>query len=236
MKLRPRVVLQLAALLVALGASALAASDGYLYLVHGIPGRDVGATFNPGLPVDVSIGGECLLHGFTFGSTGGPLTLAGATYDVQVSLANTLAPCTNSAVITSQATVTGGANTTIVGAISGGEPALQAFADDLAPVATGSVRFTFVNSADAPALQATLTQLGVAKPKKFEVTAKAGAEGAITVPAGSYEVQVVASGSTTVLASEELGLANQAAIFSYAVGVAANNTVGLINRTIRDVF
>jgi hypothetical protein len=236
MKLRTTVVLQLAALLLALGASALAATDGYLYVVHGIPGRDVAATDNPGLPVDVSVSGECLLHGLAFSSTAGPYTLAAGTYDVQVSLANTLAPCTNAALVTSQATVAAEANATVVAAISGGEPALLEFVDDLAPVATGSARFIFVNSADAPTLKATLTQLDVKNPQTFSVTANAGAETAITVPAGYYQVQVVASGSTTVLTSEDITFDSQSAIFTYAVGEASNNSVGLINRTIRDVF
>jgi hypothetical protein len=40
MKLRARVVLQLAALCFVLAAYGFAADDDYLYIVHGIPGRD----------------------------------------------------------------------------------------------------------------------------------------------------------------------------------------------------
>ena len=58
MKLHTRVVLQLAALSLALGASALAQNSAYLYVVHGIPGRDVATNLNPGLPIYVEYSNE----------------------------------------------------------------------------------------------------------------------------------------------------------------------------------
>jgi len=49
------------------------ASPATFVVVHGIPGRDVAATLDPVLPVDVLIAGKyCLLQGFTFGSIAGP--------------------------------------------------------------------------------------------------------------------------------------------------------------------
>jgi hypothetical protein len=85
-------------------------------------------------------------------------------------------------------------------------------------------------------LQTTLTQVGVKNPKTYTVTANPDAQAAVTVSAGTYLVQVVATGSTTVLASEQIDLSNQSVILTYAAGEAANNSVGLISRTIRDVF
>jgi len=236
MKLSPRVVLQLVAFFLALSASALAASDGYLYVVQGIPGRDISGNLNPGLPLDVLVNGECLIRGLTFDNTSGPLSLAPGTYNVQISEANSLAPCTSSALVDSSVTLAGGESISVVAAINNGQPALEQFTDNLSAVTSGNARFVFVNSADAPTLQATLTQLNVKTPKTFTVTAKTDAQAAVIVPAGTYELQVVASGSTTVLASEQIALANQSATFTYAAGEAANNSVGLINREIRDVF
>src|ERR1019366_3380864 len=124
MKFRTRVVLQLAALLLALGASAFAANDAYLYIVHGIPGRDVADNLNPGLPIDILVNGKsCLVRGLTFGNTSGPLTLAAATYDVQISLSNTLEPCTNPVVIDAQVALTAGQNVSAVATISATQPA-----------------------------------------------------------------------------------------------------------------
>lgn len=59
MKLRTRVFLQLATLCFALAAYGFAADNAYLYIVHGIPGRDIADNLNPGFPIDVLINGEC---------------------------------------------------------------------------------------------------------------------------------------------------------------------------------
>jgi hypothetical protein len=90
MKLRTRVVLQLAALCFVLAAYGFAADDAYLYIVHGIPGRDISDNLNPGFPVDVLIAGEsCMPRGLTFANTSGPLSFSPGTYEVQISNANT---------------------------------------------------------------------------------------------------------------------------------------------------
>src|SRR5208337_1808411 len=177
----------------------------------------------PGLPVDVLINGKsCLIRGLTFGNTSGPFTLAAGTYDVQISLANTLAPCTNAAVIDSQVTLTTGESVSAVAAISATQLTLLQFTDNLSPVAPGNGRFVLINSSDAPALQATLTQVGVKNPQTFTVSANPGAQAAIGVPAGNYLVQITAVGSTTVLTSEQIGLADQSVTLSYASGEALN--------------
>ena len=188
-----------------------AADDAYLYIVHGIPGRNIEENLNPGFPIDVLVNGEsCLERGLAFGSTSGPLSFPPGTYDVQISEANTLAPSTNPSIIAAKVALPAGASVTAVAAISGGEPTLQ-FADNLTPVTPGYARFVFVQSADAGALQATLTQLDVKDPKTFTVIASPGKQLGINVPDGTYLVQVAASGGTTVLATEQIDLADQTA-------------------------
>ena len=49
-------------------------------------------------------------------------------------------------------------------------------------------------------------------------------------------MQVTASGTTTVLATEQINMADQTVNFTYAAGEASNGSVGLINKTVRDVF
>jgi hypothetical protein len=237
MKLRTRVVLQLAALCLLLGAYSFASDEAYLYIVHGIPGRDIADNLNPGFPVDILVNGKsCLAHGLTFGNTAGPYTLAAATYDVQFSPANTLAPCTNPVLLDTQVTLTPGENVSVVAAISSTQPVALQFVDSLSPVVPGNARYVFANSADAPALQVTLTQLGVKNPQTFTGSATPGRQTPIPVPAGTYLVQVTEVGSTTVLTSQEISLPDQSLTFAYACGETLNNTVGLVNRTIRDVF
>jgi hypothetical protein len=237
MNFRPRIVLHLATLLVVLVSYSFAAEDAYLYIIHAIPGRNVASNLNPGLPIDILINGKsCLVRGLTFGNTSGPLTLAPAQYQVQISLANTLAPCTNPAVIDSPITLASGQNTSAVATLLAGQATMLQFPVNLASLATGSTRFVLFNSADAPALTATLTQQDVPKPKIFSLTANPGAQTGTTVPMGTYLVQVFEAGSSTILTSQKITLANQSATFSYASGSTTNNTVELVNRVIRDVF
>jgi hypothetical protein len=237
MRLRTRVVLQLAALCFVLGAYSFAADNAYLTIVHTIPGRDVSDKVNPGFPIDVLINGEtCLPRNLSFGNTNGPLSFSPGTYEMLISEANSLAPCTNPPLIDSQVTLSAGVSVTVVAAVSGDQPTLLLLTDDLSPVTAGKARFVLVQAADAPALEATLTQVFVTKPKTFTVTANPGKQQKIGVPAGIYRIQLSVVGSTTVLASEQMALADQSATYAYAAGEAANNSVELVNRMVRGVF
>jgi len=238
MKHRTRVVLQLAALCFVLGVYGFAASDNaYLYIVHGIPGRDIADNLNPGYPIDVLINGkDCQVRGLTFGSSSGPFTLVAGTYSIEISEANTLAPCSNAPVINSSITLKPGDNMSAIAAINSNQATLVTLPDELGPVVPGNGRFVFAQVADAPTLTATLTQLFVKNPQTFTLTAAPGTEQWTGVPAGTYLVQITAEGSTTVLTSAEMGLADQTVTLAYASGEQLNNTVGLVTRTVRDVF
>jgi Domain of unknown function (DUF4397) len=236
MKFRTRVVLQLAALCL-LAAYSFAASNAYLYVVNAVPGRDIADNLNPGYPIDVLINGkDCLVRNLAFGNTDGPYTLAAGTYTVEISESNTLAPCTNAPVISSSISFKPGDNTSAVAAISSDQPILVTLPDDLGAVVPGNARFVFAQVADAPELEATLTQLYVKTPQTFTVTATPGTENWIGVPAGTYSVQITESGSTTVLTSQNITLQDQSVTLAYAAGEALNNTVGLVTRVVRDVF
>jgi hypothetical protein len=237
MKLRTRVVLQLAAMCFVLGSYGLAADNAYLYIVHGIPGRDIADNLNPGYPIDVLINGkECLVRGLTFGNSSGPFTLSAGTYSVEISESSTLTPCSNAAVISSSVTLKPGDNTSAVAAINSSQPTLLVLSDELGPVVPGKARFVFAQAADAPALTATLTELFVKNPQTFTLTSTPGTEQWVGVPAGTYLVEITAEGSSTILTSEQIGLADQSVTLTYGSGEALNNTIGLVTRTIRDVF
>jgi Domain of unknown function (DUF4397) len=167
-------------------------------------------------------------------TTSGPLSFPAGTFEVQISDANTLAPCTNPPIIDSKVTLTSGTSVSAVAAISGGQPALLQFTDNLSPT-PGNARFVFAHAAGAGTLQATLTQLYFKDAKTFTVTAGPGKQQSIRVPAGTYLLQVVA-GSTTLLAAEQIALTDQSATFTYATGEAANNYIRLVNRPVQGVF
>jgi len=153
-----------------------------------------------------------------------------------ISMANTLEPCTNPTLIEAQVPLLAGQNVSAVATISSTQTVLLQFVDPLGPVAPGNGRFVLVNSADAPALQATLTQEGVKNPQTFTISAAPGAQSWSGVPAGNYLVQITAVGGTAVLTSQQINLADQSVTLSYATGEELNNTVELVNRVIRDVF
>jgi hypothetical protein len=237
MKLRTRVVFQLAALCLAMGAYGFAADNAYLYIVHGIPGRDVAKNLSPVFPIDVLINGDtCLPRDVATGIVSGPFSFPAGTYEVLISEANSLAPCTNTPIINSQVNLTAGASVSAVLALSGGQPILHQYTNDLSTVAAGNARFTLVQVVDDSALQATLTQVGVKNPQTFTVTTSPGKQGAIAVPYGTYLIQLMVSGNTTVLASDTMALGNQSATFAYATGESINNSVTLVNKTVLDVF
>ncbi|MGA9529820.1 MAG: DUF4397 domain-containing protein [Terriglobales bacterium] len=236
MTLRTRTLLHLAALCLLLGAYSFAADNAYLYIANGIPGRDIADNLSPAFPIDVLFDGNCISRGLAFDSMTGPFSFAPGTYNVQISEANTLAPCSNPPITESKITLTAGISETAVAAISAGQPALLSLTDDFTSVTPGNARFDLAQTADAPALQATLTQVGVKTPQTFTVTANPGKQEAITVPAGTYLVQVVEKGETTVLTSQDISLPSQSTTLAYAVGQAANNSIVLVTKTVRDVF
>jgi hypothetical protein len=155
---------------------------------------------------------------------------------VQISEAKTLAPCTNTPLIDTPLTLAANTSVSAVAAVNTGKPGVLVFTDNLEAIAAGDARFVLANAADAAELQATLTQVGVTKPKSYTVTADPAKETAINVPAGAYTVQVVLSGGTTVLASQTINLPLQSTTFSYAAGEATNGSLGLVNKTVQGVF
>jgi hypothetical protein len=236
MKLRTRVFTQLAALGLVLAAYGFASDNAYLYVGNGIPGHDIANSVSPGYPVDILISGVCVRKGLAFGTISDPFAFSPGTYDVQVSEANTLTPCSNATIAGLDVALGGGRSVSVVAAIDGGAPSLLRFSDDLSSVTAGNARFVFGQAAETGTLEATLTQLNVSDPKTYSVTASAGTQQSIKVLAGTYLVQVFTSGGKTVLTSETIVLPDQAAIFTYATGQSANNSISLINKTVAGLF
>jgi len=237
MKAYARSVSQLILLSLVLSAASFAAEDASLYLVHGIPGRDVAATFNPGFPVDLLLNDNiCYLKGAIFGSSIGPLSLPAGEYDVKISPANSLAPCTNAPIMESTVKLASGSAVTAVLALnSTAAPALLTFTDDLKPVDVGDARFVFANAADASALTVTLTENFVKHPVTRTFTINGGQQVITTVPFGSYSLQATAVGSSVPL-TMTLFAPSQSVELGYFVGAASNGSVSLIPRLIQDVF
>lgn len=232
---RIRLVLGLAILCIAMSTAALASDNAYMYLVHGVPGLDYAAGTDPEFPVDVLINDEvCYVRGFWFGGIQGPLTFAAGTYDVKISVANSLAPCTNSPIVDSTVTLESGKNISAVFTLgSGGTPKLATFTNNFSAVNTNNGRILFALAAESPTVQVILENTSTKKLYTYSVNP--GSLLNVTLPSGVYTVEVN-EGTTTLVPSTTVVLYSQSATLLYAVGEASNNTVTMETRTVRDVI
>ena len=226
-----RVTLALALLCAAMSTAALASS---MYLVQGIPGRDYAAATDPAFPVDVLLNDEvCYVHGLPYGSMTGPLTLQPGTYNLKVSIADSLAPCTNTPLINRSVTIDAKTDISAVTALSeDGTPTLLTFTNNLSPVTEGMGRVLLAEAAGAPAVQAVFQNTVTMKTYTYSVDP--GTLLDIALPAGNYTVQLN-QGTTTLVAATFLRLDPQSVNLLYAVGEVANNTVALVTRSLKDV-
>jgi hypothetical protein len=232
MKNRIRLTLALALLCAAFSTASYASS---LYVVQALPGRNLAAATDPAYPVDVLLNDEvCYLHGVTFGTVAGPLTFEPGSYNVKVSIANSLAPCSNTPLVEKTVTIETRTDMSAVLTLdAAGAPALLTFTNNLAPVPANMARVLFTHVANAPALQLILQNTATMKLYTFAV--KPGALLDVNLPAGNYTVEVN-QGTTTLVVSTPLNLYAQSATLLYAAGQASNNSVILETRIIRDVI
>jgi hypothetical protein len=212
-----------------------AGSASSMYIVQGIAGRNYAVHTDPAFPVDVLLNDEiCSVHGLPFGSTQGPLTFNPGTYNIKVSMANTLAPCTNSPLINRSITIEPEKDTSAVLTLNeNGIPKLLTFTNNLSPVATGNGRLLFALAGDSAAVQVVLENATTKKTYTYNVAA--GSLLDATLPAGLYSVDVK-QGAATLAGDGMLFLDSQSVTLLYALGQANNNTVVLESRTLRDVI
>jgi Domain of unknown function (DUF4397) len=227
-----RTIFALALLCAALSTASLASS---LYIVQGIPGRDYANLTDPAFPVDILLNGEvCYVHGLAFGTVSGPLTFDPGTYNIKVSVANTLAPCTNDPLIDRSVTIAPESGYSAVIALnSEGTPQMLLFHNTMTPVAANTARIVLEQAANAPTLQVTLTNTSTQK--TYSYTVNRGGILSETLPSGFYTI-TIAQGATTLVAATPLTLDSQSATLLYTLGQSANNTVVLESKTLRDVI
>jgi len=234
MKNRIRLSLALA-LLCAAWTTAMSASDNaYMYLVQGIPGHDYSTATDPQFPVDVLLNDEvCYVRGLAYATIQGPLTFSPGTYDVKISVANSLAPCSNSPIVDSTVTLDSGKNVSVVFALNDtGAPTLSTFNNNFSAVTANNARFQFALAADSSTAQLVLQDTSTRK--LYNYTVNPGKLLTETVPAGNYTVEV-SQGTTTLVPSTNVDLPSQSVTLLFATGKASNSTVTLETKTIKDV-
>lgn len=227
-----RIAFEIATICILLSVSSFASS---VYIVQGIAGRNYAVHTDPAFPVDVLLNDEvCYVHGLPFGNIQGPLTFEPGTYDIKVSEANSLAPCSNSPLLDRAITIEAEKDYSAVLTLNeNGEPTLLTFTNNLSPVEAGNARCLFALAANSPAVQVLFENANTGK--VYTYTVNPGALLDASLPAGLYSVQVK-RGTAFLAGNGTLYLDSQAVTLLYALGQASNNTVVLEDRILRDVI
>jgi hypothetical protein len=206
-----------------------------MYIVQGIAGRDYLVQSDPAFPVDVLLNDEvCYVHGLPFGNIQGPLTFEPGTFNMKVSIANSLAPCSNSPLIDRSVTIEPETDiSTVITLNENGQPTVRIFTNNFSPVAANNSRVLFALAANSAAVQVVLENSNTNK--TYTYTVNPGGLLDVAVPAGLYSVQIK-QGATTLAGNGMLYLDSQSVTLLYALGQASNNTVVLETRALRDVI
>lgn len=238
-KLSVMIVVLVALLAVLVTPAVASPGQAHIYVVHGITGKDLGLASND-LPVDIKVAGGCLLQGFKFGEIAGPVAVPAGSYRVEISLANSAAPCSNAPVIAETIIVGRSESVSVVAHLRvNGSITLTKFTNQVGFVG-GQTRLIARHTANAPRVDIKATN--VANPAiaaSFLNVANAQVQfgGALaTVPAGTYNVGIFAAGTTTQVFDADLPLAPGKVYLAFAVGSLANSTFQVLLKEIPAAF
>ena len=169
--------------------------------------------------VDVIINGGVALSNVPFGAISDYLSVPAGTYNVKVSPAG--AANTGPYVIDADVTLTAGTDYTAIASGFLAEIYPAVLVDDNSAPAAGTSRVRFFHgSPDAPAVDIALIDGPV-----LIAGAPFGANATITVPAGTYDLEVRVAGTTTeVLQLRGLALADGVVYTAYASGLVADGS------------
>ena len=209
-----------------------------VFVIHGIPGADVGA---PGsLPVDISVNGACAIRGLQFKQIVGAFHFAPGTYSFAIHLANASAPCSNPAVIgPASIPLFSGENSTIIAHLTtAGAPTASKFVNNLSKTSPGRNRVSVFHTANAPAVDVYLT------PNFGDVLATAGLAtgvvngefGTLPAPAAAVQLVLTAAGSrAAAFGPAVVRLEPNKAYFFYVVGSLARGTLDIVAKDVSEL-
>jgi hypothetical protein len=228
-------VVALAIALSTFGTAFASSGNASVYVIHGIPGRDISPAIDPALPVDVSVNGACALTDFKFGQTVGPLSLSAGSYAIAISLAdNDPATGCNSAPVIGPAHFYfhNRENATVIAHLTeGGAPTATKFTNDVRRLGENRARLAVRHTANAPKVDIGLYRgdrevghlTGLYNPYELKTTVRAGDYSAAIFPAG---------GLSPVFGPVPLSLAARNLTIVYAVGSLANGTFTVLPQVI----
>ncbi len=226
--------------MIAASPNAQAQQSPSLLVVHGIEGADLGSNFLPSLPINLKIDGACVtVQPVQFGTASGPYPLTAGSHTVTISLANTTKPCSNAAVITQHVGLAAGQQFVLVAAEStSGAPAAEVYdLTEEVPVKAGTARVVVFHTANAPAVDISLTDNATGKSVVLSDLMPGGRIAGTVFPFTAYVERVMPTGTTTVVAGPtSFNAADRAVEALFVVGSAANSDVTVIAKEIPGVF
>lgn len=213
-----------AAILVA----AATASASPAYVVHGIPGIDLGA--DPALPVDIKLNGDCALEGVEFGDVAGPIDLPAGVKRIGVSLADASDPCGGPLAVTARVDISIAETAILIAHLDqNGAPTLSRFTADASPTDPHDGRLAVAHTAKAPAVDLSISRVGRDHPVATIEGLKPGqASFGAELPARMYDIAVSAAGEEDPLAVIPFTVENEISYVIFAVGSLDNATFTVI--------
>lgn len=193
------------------------AATGVVYLLQGMPNRNVDLYSN-GTKVGSNIAPKTVV---------GPMTVAAGTVNITVTNVGSTTPLVQRSV-----TVAAGQSVDAVTHLSAAAtplPLLTVFVNDLSPVTGGKVRLAVAHTADVPAADIRVDG-------KVLFSNVANGEGLTTVvPAGSYSVEIVPTGTTgpAVLGPATVDVAAGTLTRVFAIGQPASNSMDAIVQVLK---
>lgn len=183
-------------------------------VIHGIPG----------LPAAVEVfANDGKLFSFNYGELKGPLSLAPATYKIDVRL-------NGRTVLTASPTLMEGVNYSAIAHLDAkGSPKLSFFMNDVAAAKSGNARVTVRHTAQAVPVDVRGRPANMGNFGVLAGNLANSEEASLELPAGSYDVGLSAAGNTRIVfGPTTLALSARKLYTVYAVGVLGQQSFRLI--------
>jgi hypothetical protein len=199
-----------------------------VYVIHGIPGTDLGLPND--LPVDVWVNDANAIPNFKFKQVVGPIEFDPGTYNIKIAPAGTTDPVIEADVpLFANETVVLIAHLTDEGGITASK-----FVFDVSPTTGHDARFSFIHAANAPVVDVTGEWLSGGIMPMFRVDEiQNGEKFQVDARAKSWIIKLWPTGVPTVAAKKKIKMKKQNLRLLFAVGSLENATFTFVGLNIK---
>jgi hypothetical protein len=205
-----------------------------VYVIHGIPGADLG--LDPELPVDISVNGACAITAFKFKEIAGPLPFEPGVYNIAISVANAENPCSNDPVIEAEVLIRPGENTTIIAHLTeDANITASKLVNDVSPTQNQKGRVMIHHLAAAPIVDAEFNKQDAGKAPIMNKAGNFinGDRASFEVKNGKWSLILSPWNTGTVVFKNLLNVKINRLYLVYAVGNISTGTFTLIKMIIK---